>query len=272
MKNAFSIDLEDWFCVNNLKEVIDYSSWDTKELRVVPNTRKLLSILDTHNVKCTVFVLGWIAERVPELIREIDEAGHEIATHGYAHLFVKEITPDIFEKDLKESLKMIRAAVDTEIRGYRAPSFSVKVEQKGIFDILARNGIRYDSSVFPIAFHPDYGNSLSCLSPFKVTEEIIEFPMGCFRQFGVNLPCCGGGYFRLLPYRFIAHGIRQCNKEGRPVVFYIHPWELDPGQPRVKLPAIKTFRHYYNLEKTEVRLNRLLSQFEFDTIRSVYGI
>lgn len=269
MKNAFSVDLEDWFCVKNFTDVIDYSDWDKCELRVEKNTNRLLELLDKHNVKCTFFILGWIAERCPELIRRIAEEGHEIATHGYAHLIVKDISPQLFEEDLVKSLKVIKDCVDGDIVGFRAPSFSV-VNKPWIFEILTKHGIKYDTSVFPISFHPDYANVRAPLSIHQISENIIEFPMSCFRLLGMRWPCSGGGYLRFFPYAYTSYGIRSCNKENRPAVIYIHPWEIDPNQPRVKkVSLIKRIRHYNNLDKTEERLDRLLSEFEFGTLDSV---
>ena len=271
MKNAFSVDLEDWFCVKNFTDVINYSDWDKCELRVEKNTNRLLELLDKHNVKGTFFILGWIAERCPELVRRIAKEGHEIATHGYAHLIVKDLSPQLFEEDLVKSLKAIKNCVDIDIIGFRAPSFSV-VNKPWIFKILARHGIKYDSSVYPFALHPDYASPETPLSIYKISEDIVEFPMSCFRFLGVRWPCSGGGYFRFFPYAYTAYGIRSCNRESRPAVIYIHPWEIDPDQKRVKNISLqRKIRHYINLDKTEKRLDRLLSEFEFSTLASVLG-
>ncbi len=273
MKNAFSIDLEDWFCVYNFAQVINYSEWDRCELRVVQNTARLLTLLDKHETKATFFVLGWIAERCPDLIREIAAAGHEIATHGYGHIIVKDVTPEEFERDLVASLRAIQQCVNTDVIGYRAPSFSVVANKPWIFDILAANGIKYDSSIFPIGLHPDYAAAGTSLSVYNITESIVEFPLSCFRQFGITFPCSGGGYLRMFPYRYTAYGITRCNKDNRPAVIYIHPWEIDPNQPRMThVPLLKKIRHYVNLDKTEGRVDRLLSEFAFDTCASILGL
>lgn len=270
-KNAFSVDLEDWFCVKNFADVIHYSDWETYELRIERNTYRLLQLLDKNNVKCTFFILGWIAEHCPGLIRSIADKGHEIGTHGYAHLIVKDISPQLFEEDLSKSLKAIRDCVDCNIIGFRAPSFSV-VNKPWIFDILAKYGIKYDSSVFPFALHPDYANPQTPLSIHQISDKIVEFPMSCFRLFGLRLPCGGGGYLRLFPYAYTSYGIRSCNNDNRPAVIYIHPWEIDTHQPRVKnIPLIRKIRHYINIDKTEKRLDRLFSEFEFGTLASVLG-
>ncbi len=273
MKNAFSIDLEDWFCVYNFSKVIDYSLWDRCELRVVENTTRLLTLLDKHSTKATFFILGWIAERCPKLVKKIAVAGHEVATHGYGHIIVKEVTPKIFEEDLVKSLQAIKQCVDVEIIGFRAPSFSVSADKPWIFEILAGHGIKYDSSIFPVGFHPDYAAAGSSLSIHNISENILEFPMSCFRKFGMTFPCSGGGYLRLFPYWYTVYGIRQCNKDNRPAVIYIHPWEIDPGQPRVRnISIIKKLRHYINLDKMLDRIDCLLSEFEFDTCASVLGL
>jgi len=270
--NAFSVDLEDWFCVQNLSEVIDHDQWERCESRIEEATSRVLAVLERHRVHATFFVLGWIARHHPDLVRRIAEAGHEIASHGFAHLLVRESTPERFHKDLTDSLQAIRDATGAHVLGYRAPSFSVSTDLDWMFDILAGEGIRYDSSIFPFYFHPDYGNTSSHLWPWNITDRIVEFPMGCFRVMGMNVPCCGGGYFRAMPYPFIRYGIRKCNGEGRPIVFYVHPWELDPAQPRVSLPWSKRFRHYVHLSRTEERLDNLLAEFEFDTVSSVLGL
>ncbi|MBN2037519.1 MAG: DUF3473 domain-containing protein [Chitinispirillaceae bacterium] len=273
MKNAFSIDLEDWFCVHNFAEQIPFSEWKDKEFRLRKTAERLLSILEHHSVKATFFVLGWIAEKEPGLIQEIAAAGHEIASHGYGHLLAKTLTPATFEKDLSLSLEAIKACVSSPVIGFRAPSFSIDHTTLWVFDVLTKYGIRYDSSLFPISFHPDYGVRNGVLSIYNVTESLIEFPMSCFKAAGMTVPCCGGGYFRLLPYAVTRYGIKKCNRENRPAVFYLHPWEIDPDQPRVpRIPAIKRLRHYANLHKTEDRLHRLLSDFEFATIASVLGL
>ncbi|MBN1128978.1 MAG: DUF3473 domain-containing protein [Chitinispirillaceae bacterium] len=273
MINALSIDLEDWFCVHNFAEVIPFSEWGVKEFRVRKNTETLLKLLDKHGVKATFFVLGWIAEKAPDLVKEIAAAGHEIASHGYGHLLAKTLTPATFEKDLSASLEVIARCVPNKVIGFRAPSFSLDRTTLWVFDVLVKYGIRYDSSIFPISFHPDYGVRDGVLSIYKVTESLTEFPMSCFKCMGMTIPCCGGGYFRVFPYGLTRHGIRKCNREDRPVVFYLHPWEIDPGQPRITtIPWFKRFRHYFNLHKTEKRLDRLLSDFEFRTVAEVLGI
>ena len=274
IKNAMSIDLEDWFCVYVLSEAIQRADWDQCDLRVLQSTRRVLELFDKHNTRATFFVLGYVAERLPELIRDIDARGHEIATHGYNHQLITRITPGEFEHDLVRAIDVLKnsCGVQQDIIGFRAPSFTIVEQTRWALDILEQHNIRYDSSVFPIGFHPDYGMPDSPLAPYKVTENLWEFPLSCVDILGRRLPCSGGGYFRLFPYRFTRYCIKKCNRQGRPVVFYLHPWELDPDQPRIDLPWDKKFRQYNNLHKTEKRLDALLKHFEFTTIREVLGL
>ncbi len=269
MKNALSVDLEDWFCAYNLE--IPISEWDKQELRVVENTRRILNILRANNAKATFFVLGWIGERVPFLLNEIESQGHEIATHGYSHTLITSSTPEFFEEDLTRAIEVTKKNINSPIIGFRAPSFTITSETLWAIDILAKQGIKYDSSIFPTSFHPDYGISHAPLTIHK-RGELLEVPLSCVEVLGNRIPCSGGGYFRFYPYKFTRALLKKCNKDGRPVIFYIHPWEIDPGQPRRKLSPIKSFRHYINLDKTEDRLKKLLSDFEFTTIKEVSGL
>jgi len=273
MKNAFSVDVEDWFCVHNLEKTFPFDQWPAQELRVEPSTRRILTLLEKHNVHATFFVLGWVAEKCPRLIIDLAAAGHEVATHGYAHIIVKQRGPEAFEEDLRRSIEVIESLVRRKVVGFRAPSFSVDYDKPWIFEILAKYGIQYDSSVYPISLHPDYANPGTPLGVHKTVAGITEFPMSCFTFGKVVMPCSGGGYFRLLPYAYTAFGLERCNRQGRPGIFYIHPWEVDPGQPRVKaMPIGKRLRHYVNLDKTQARLSRLLEQFDFTTVRNVLGM
>jgi polysaccharide deacetylase family protein (PEP-CTERM system associated) len=273
IKNAMSIDLEDWFCVHNMSQAIRREDWDKCEMRVIDNTRRILALLAAHKTEATFFTLGWIAEQVPELVREIEAAGHEIATHGYSHTLLTDMNAESFEADLKKALLVTQRCVNQEIIGFRAPSFTVTSKTLWAVDVLTRNGIRYDSSVFPVGYHPDYGMPDVSLSVYRHNaSSLVEFPMSCAELMGSRIPCSGGGYFRILPYAITKRLLARCNAQGRPVMFYIHPWEIDPGQPRVKLPVFKRFRHYYNLDKTMGRLDRLLKDFEFTSVRRAIGI
>lgn len=263
MRNRLSIDLEDWFCVSNFDAMIDRSSWDRCELRVVDSTRRLLELFEGRGVKATFFVLGWVAERAPALIREVANAGHEIACHGYGHQRLTQLDAPRFDADLGRSLTLLRALVEAPVIGYRAPSFSLTEQTLWAIPILRKHGIRWDSSVFPFGGHPEYGIAKAPLTPYRLAEDLVELPMSCVEFGGRRLPCTGGGYFRLYPYSLSAALIRRCNRAGRPVIFYAHPWEFDPGQPRMPLPLVKRFRHYNNLDRTLERLDRLLLEFEW---------
>jgi len=275
MKNAISVDLEDWFCVHNLQGVIRREDWDSCELRVDESTRRLIALFDKHQIKATFFVLGWVAERLPELIKELEDRGHEIAIHGYNHLLLTEITPREFDEDLERALEVIaRCGIRSQPLGFRAPSFTmVKSTKEWALPLLEKYQFKYDSSVFPIGFHPDYGMVEAPLIPYKITPDLHEFPMSCLEIMGRRFPFSGGGYFRLFPYAYTKFCMRKVNDQGRPAVFYLHPWELDPGQPRIKnLSFSKRFRHYRNIDQTEKRLDQLLQDFKFTTVREVLGL
>ena len=267
MTNAMSIDLEDWFCVQNLSGLIPRGTWDSCEFRAVESTRKLLRLFRKHDVRATFFVLGWVGERAPDLLKEVQADGHEIASHGYFHRLITEQTPEEFEADLLRSLDVIHSTTSEDVLGYRAPSFTVVKKTLWALDILKKHGIRYDSSIFPIGFHPDYGMADAPLARFEHPNGLTEFPLSVVELAGKRIPVSGGGYFRLMPYPLTRLLMKQCNNAGRPVIFYLHPWELDPGQPRQPLTGLKRFRHYNNLNKTEARLERLLCDFTFQPIR-----
>lgn len=275
MKNALSIDLEDWFCVKNLAQAIKRDDWDKCDLRVRANTTRILDLLDQHNVRATFFILGWVADRAPDLIRDVEARGHEIGVHGYNHLLLTEITPEEFDEDLGKAMEAIaRTGIKQQPIGFRAPSFSmVNTTKDWALPILEKYGFLYDSSVFPVGFHPDYGIADAPLTPYKITDKLYEFPMSVLEMFGRRFPFCGGGYFRLFPYMYTRYCMRKVNEQGRAVVFYLHPWEVDPEQPRIKnLSRSQKFRHYRNLDQTERRLGRLVNDFQFTTVREVLQI
>jgi polysaccharide deacetylase family protein (PEP-CTERM system associated) len=270
-QNVFSIDLEDWFCVRNLSGVISRDDWERCESRVERNTFLLLELLAHHRVEATFFVLGWVAERHPDLVREVERRGHEIATHGYSHRLLTTLNPEEFRADLGRSLEVLARCSSAPVRGFRAPSFSITRKTWWALDILRRSGIQYDSSIFPVGFHPDYGIPDAPLDAHRLPEGLFELPMSCAEVFGRKVPCSGGGYFRLFPYAVTRALMRRCNQQGRPVIFYLHPWEVDPEQPRVPLSPLNRFRHYNNLDRTAERLERLLGDFEFTSIRRLFG-
>lgn len=271
MKNAISVDLEDWFCANNFDDILGYKKWDRQKFRLVESTRRILEILKKHETKATFFVLGYIAERAPDLIKEIKIAGHEIASHGFAHHKITALTKDEFDADLKKSIKAIEGACGMRPIGYRAPSFSITDKTRWALKILVKNGFKYDSSMYPTIYHPSYGAKLDSLSISKING-IIEIPLSVVEFLGLKIPCSGGAYFRILPYWLTKFFVKKINKSGRPFIFYIHPWEIDRGQPRLKLSFFKKIRHYFNISKTEDRLERVLCDFKFTNISEVINI
>ncbi len=264
MINAMTIDVEDYFQVSAFDRVVTRAEWGSLESRVERNTDRLLGIFDEAGVSATFFVLGWVADRVPGLVGRIAAAGHEVASHGYGHRLIYEQTPGEFREDVRRAKGVLEDACGREVRGYRAPSFSIVESTRWALDVLADEGYRYDASIFPI-HHDRYGIADAPRHPHHVAGgRIVEVPASTFRVSGVNLPVAGGGYFRLLPYAWTAWGIRQLNtEEERPAVFYLHPWEIDPDQPRLPVGGLSRIRHYTNLGRTEARLRRLLRDFSF---------
>jgi polysaccharide deacetylase family protein (PEP-CTERM system associated) len=264
--NALTVDLEDWYHGVELPP----SRWPELEDRVVPVTERLLSILDEHGARATFFVLGDVADRHPELVREIRKRGHEIGTHGCSHRFVYEQGPDEFREDIRHSLELLRACGCDDVAGHRAPYFSITRRSLWALEILAELGIRYDSSIFPVSNYR-YGIPGAERWPHEVGS-MLEFPISTWRVAGRNVPIAGGAYFRLLPYVVTRRGIAAANGAGKPVVFYLHPWEIDPGHPRIPLPRRVALTHYANLRATERRLSRLLGEFRFAPAREVLGV
>ncbi len=267
--NALSFDIEDWFQVENLKSAISGGQWDSCDLRVVNNTRKILELLRRHQTRATFFILGWVAERCHELVREIASEGHEVASHGYGHDLVYTQTPEEFRRDIRRSKEILEGLTGTTVQGYRAPSFSITPETPWAIDVLAEEGFTYDSSVFPTSFHDRYGFNGSSRFPFRFENGLVEVPLSTVRFGGKNIPAAGGGYFRLFPYLLFRHLAQRINNEGRALVFYLHPWELDPGQPRIPIRHDYRFRHYVNLRKTELRLDQLLGDFRFGSMKEL---
>lgn len=267
---AMSVDVEDWFQVENLKPVIPRSSWDSRERRVERNTMRILELLEEGEARATFFVLGWVAERHPGLIRRIAEAGHEIASHGYGHDLLYKLTEAEFRADVDRSKKLLEDTTGKQVVGYRAPSFSIT---DWAVSILRDMGFEYDSSVFPTVAHDRYGR----LSGVDAGEPILELRpnffevcISCLPLGNRGLPWGGGGYFRMIPYLPWQAGVRRILSSGSPYVFYIHPWEIDPGQPRVAgLGRLSRFRHYLNLDRCEDRYRALVSDFQWTTVKSV---
>jgi len=263
-----TIDVEDWFHTHNLKPAIDRDSWAEQESRVKRNVTRLLELFDRYDATGTFFVLGWIAEQYPGVVKAIDEYSHRIACHGYNHRLLTEQSPEAVRADLTRALDAIRSATDQRIVGYRAPSFSIT---DWATDILADLGFEYDSSLFRVASHDRYGSldtdSTNTIS--RLPNGLTEVQLPVVNLPGVDIPCAGGAYFRLLPYQIYRRIVEHVDGS---FVFYLHPWEIDPDQPRVTdVPLSYRLRHYTNLHKTEPRLSRLLHDFDWDPIESVLG-
>jgi len=269
MINSFTIDLEDWFCSHNLHPYIKFSEWNEYQSRVVKSTRSILALLKKYEIQATFFVLGWIAEKLPDLIKEIDAQGHEIASHGYAHQLLTTMNKHQFRGDLQRALDVTCPLIAKDIKGFRAPAFSITKDTLWAIPILRSMGFTYDSSVYPISIHPDYGIPSSELDIYTFDNGLIEVPMSCAIVAGMRIPCSGGGYFRLMNYGIFRKLMLRCNEQGRSVIFYLHPWEIDPGIPNVELPWFKKFRHYNNLDRTMRRLELLLEEFDFTSMEGL---
>lgn len=271
--NAMTVDVEDYVHVSAFAGRIDRDDWDRLESRVERNTDAVLAILDDYGVKATFFTLGWVAERYPALVSRIVAAGHELASHGFDHTRVHLQSRDGFRDDIRRTKNLLEDIAGTPVRGYRAASFSITEETTWAFDILSEEGHEYSSSVYPIrhdlygmpeaprfAFHPSKGRA------------ILEVPITTTLLLNRNVPCGGGGYFRLLPYGLSRWAMRRVNRlEGEPCVFYFHPWEIDPGQPRISRVGLKSrIRHYTNLRRMESRLRRVLTDFAWDRMDRIF--
>ena len=267
--NALTVDVEDYFQVSNF--AVPPSQWDRMESRVCRNTDRLLALFEQAGTYATFFVLGWVAERFPELVRRIHNAGHELASHSYDHGLVYDKTPEQFAHDLRRAKTAIEDAAGVPIYGYRAPSFSITERSLWALDVLVEEGYRYDSSIYPIR-HDRYGIpswSRHIQRVQRKSGSIWELPGSTIARGGVNWPMGGGGYFRILPYWWTRRGIAALNREGQPAIFYLHPWEVDPEQPRIRAGVLARTRHYSNLAQTETRLRRLLRDFRFGRIADV---
>jgi polysaccharide deacetylase family protein (PEP-CTERM system associated) len=270
--NAMTVDVEDYFQVSAFAGLVVPSEWPSFESRVCRNTDRLLKIFDDADVRATFFVLGWVAERFPALVKRIHQAGHELASHSYDHGLVYEKTPDAFLLDLDRAKVAIEQAAGVAIQGYRAPSFSITTRSLWALDLLAAEGYTYDASIYPIR-HDRYGISSWSRQISQITRagrSLWEVPGSTVRRLGNNVPVGGGGYFRLLPYSWTRYGIQTLNEvEGEPMIFYVHPWEIDPDQPRLSCGALTRVRHYSNLAGTEDKLKRLLQDGVFGTVTEV---
>lgn len=270
--NALTIDVEDYFQVSAFAPYIDRADWDKRECRVERNIAQILALLDRHGVKATFFTLGWIAERYPGIVCDIVAGGHELASHGYGHERANQLTPEAFFSDITRAKNLLEQQSGVEVKGYRAPSFSIDASNRHwAFDALVRAGYRYSSSVYPVQ-HDHYGMPDAPRFHHAPHAALLEVPPTTVRAFNRNWPASGGGYFRLMPYalsrRLIAHVNRH---DGESAVFYFHPWEIDVDQPRIPGINAKTrFRHYVNIHRMEQRLTRLLRDFRWGRMDSIF--
>jgi polysaccharide deacetylase family protein (PEP-CTERM system associated) len=275
MVNALTIDVEEYFHPNALDDVVRPADWDALPHRVERNTYRLLDILSEFRVHATFFVLGWVAERWPQLVLEIARRGHEVACHGYAHRLVYRLGPEPFRTDVMRAQHMLEDRLGARVAGFRAASYSIIASTLWALDVLIELGFEYDSSIFPVR-HDIYGIPDFSRVPVWVRRpagEILEVPASTIRLFGRNWPMAGGGYFRLLPYRFTRFAIERLNRhENLPAMVYLHPWEIDPEQPRLPASARSRLRQYTNLHATERRLRTLLGEFRFAPLREAFAL
>ena len=268
--NALTIDVEDYFQVSALSPYIPRSEWDERECRVERNVDRILELLNEGRARATFFTLGWIAERYPRLVRKIVSEGHELASHGFSHQRASDQEESAFYADISSAKQMLEDISGVSVRGYRAPSFSIGTGNRWAFECIGRAGYEYSSSIYPIR-HDHYGMPDAPRFMHRVRHDLVEIPVTTARVFRHNLPAGGGGYFRLMPYP-ISHWLldRVNHVDRQPAVFYFHPWEIDPCQPRIRGISLKTrFRHYVNLGRTERRLKRLLADFRWGRLDEV---
>lgn len=273
MKNAFTVDVEDYFQVEGFANAIDRNSWEGFRTRVGASTSTLLELLERRKVRATFFVLGWVARKHPEIVRQIVASGHEVASHGMSHRLIYTQSPAEFQRETRDAKALLEDLAQKPVVGYRAATYSITRRSLWALDILCEEGFHYDSSIFPMR-HDRYGIPDAETKPHVLTTpgggRLVEFPISVLRFHGAKVPVAGGGYFRLFPYRFTRWALRRLNEQQQEFVFYVHPWEVDPEQPRVnEAGAFSRFRHYLNLGRCAERLDRLLQDFEFDTMRSV---
>ena len=273
--NALSIDVEDYFQVEAFVDIVKRDDWPAYSSRVVANTEALLHIFSDAKVLGTFFVLGWVAERYPGLVAAIATEGHEIACHGYSHQRVSRQTPVQFRDETVRAKHLLEDITGRPVIGYRAATFSIVSESLWALDVLADVGFLYDSSIFPVR-HDSYGIPAFSRTPVRLDLQsgasLVEFPLTTVRIAGVNVPVSGGGYFRIFPYGFTRFAYRRLNRAGSPVMFYMHPWEIDALQPRLPGRLTSRLRHYANLERTAGRLQRLLADFRFGRVCDVVDI
>lgn len=268
MDNALSIDVEEYFQIHALARVIPRGLWDDMPSTVTENVRIILDLLDTHATRATFFCLGWIARRRADLIRLIHARGHEVACHGYSHKVIYAQDPSEFRRDIVEAKTILEDIIGEEVKGYRAPTYSITEQSSWALPIIEEAGFAYDSSIFPI-HHDNYGIPGAPRFPHRIPGmNLVEFPISTLRIAGLNLPVSGGGYFRLIPYPITRLCLKAIASEGHPFIFYIHPWELDPRTPRIQgMPALGRFRTYTGISCVRRKFVRLLEEFRFSPVR-----
>ena len=265
----FTVDVEEYFQVSAFAPLVQRADWDRLESRVTVNVARLLDLLARYEARATFFVLGWVAERHPEMVRRIARGGHEVASHGWDHARVTEQTPVTFRDSLRRTKDVLQDLTGAHVLGYRAPSFSIVPGREWALDVLIEEGYRYDSSLFPVR-RPGYGYPGGRPDPHWIERpmgRIAEVPPATLRWCGMHLPAAGGAYFRLLPYGLVRAAFKRCERRGVPGTFYIHPWELDVDQPHLDVPWLVRVRHYGGLKRTVERLERLFGEFQFMAVR-----
>jgi len=274
VKNALTIDLEDYYHVSAFKEQVSQEEWLSRPSRVAQNTERLLDWLDEAACRATFFTLGWVAEWHPQVVRRVADRGHEIACHSLRHRTIYEMTPAEFREDTSRAKKLLEDTSGKQVLGYRAPSFSITEKVFWAFDVLCELGFVYDSSIFPVR-HPNYGTATASRRPFRIdtpSGPLLEFPMATMEFAGLRSPFGGGAYFRLLPYWYTRWGIRYLNgSEAMPVCVYLHPWEVDPEQPHMSGELTARLRHYFGLRRTPGKFRQLLQDFQFATLGELAG-
>ena len=275
MSNVFSVDVEDYFQVEAFTSVVERSSWENYASRVEANTDRVLELLARRGVRGTFFVLGWVASRYPGIVRAIASQGHEIASHGMTHRLIYRQSVDEFRRETIDSKALLEDQCQKPVIGYRAATYSITKQSLWALDVLCDAGFLYDSSIFPV-WHDKYGIPDAPRLPHRMKtpngQEIVEYPITVLQRGGVRIPIAGGGYFRLFPYAFTKWALKSVNRDGQDFVFYMHPWEIDPDQPRIPDASMKSrFRHYLNLRRCEPRLEQLLADFPFCTMRESLG-
>jgi polysaccharide deacetylase family protein (PEP-CTERM system associated) len=271
LSNALTIDVEDYFQVSAFAPYIRRDEWEQRECRVERNVQRILELLAQKRIKATFFTLGWVAERYPQLVRDIVAGGHELASHGYGHERASDLSQAAFTQDVTRAKKLLEDLAGAPVLGYRAPSFSIGTGNLWAFDVLAQAGYQYSSSVYPIK-HDHYGMPDSPRFAYRLASGLLEIPITTLRMGNRNLPSSGGGYFRLLPYALSRWMLRKVNQQDREsAIFYFHPWEIDPEQPRVAGIDLRTrFRHYVNIGRTERRLISLMDDFRWGRMDQIF--